>query len=323
MPNYSPDTTVAITLRHFEKESKSQAEREYDAEHGPLPAPLPDDDPSIDPRVRAIHKKRRKVRSAIVSRRKTAVYLDKLEHELQSRDHVNAALAKRLAVYHEVIADMKSKIGSMQRTIHVRNQLGVQQARHAVQPAVAYALHAQCVDGRQEHDDIGASFSLPALNDAVADASQLPISVQMCMPLSSDALQACNVDNTVGTSSHSTVTPSSITAVQNSNSSPFFLGYSEYDTPTTSTVTTPVHSTTHVTSNYDSTISVEEIDGLNNGHCEHDNTVTADSFAMETQNMVSDKNVHDYSSECSDGILSPAVGEHNPYVIAPHLDAFA
>lgn len=117
MPNYSPETTVAIMLRHFEKESKAQAEREYDGEHGLLPPAPADDDLSVSQKERDIQKKKRKVRSAIVSRRKTAVYLEKLEHELECRDEVNATLAKRLAVYHEVIGDIKNKIETMQRTL--------------------------------------------------------------------------------------------------------------------------------------------------------------------------------------------------------------
>lgn len=116
-PQYSPDTTVAITLRHFEKEAKAQAEHEYDAENGELPPPPPEDDSTIDPELRRAHKKRRKVRSAIVSRRKTAIYAEKVEKELNNRDSVNAMLSKHLSVYKEVIKDIRSKIEFMQRCV--------------------------------------------------------------------------------------------------------------------------------------------------------------------------------------------------------------
>lgn len=116
-PQYSPDTTVAITLRHFEKEAKTQAENEYDDENGILPPPPPEDDPTIHPEERKVHKKKRKVRSAIVSRRKTAIYLEKLESELETRDAVNATLAKNLTLYKEVISDVRAKIDAMQRQL--------------------------------------------------------------------------------------------------------------------------------------------------------------------------------------------------------------
>lgn len=112
-PQYSPDTAIAITLRHFEKQSKQTAEREYDVEHGMLPPPPPDDDPTIDPKVRTIHKKKRKVRSAIVSRRKTAIYVQKLEEELDTRDSLNAKLAERLDRYRCSLHVIQSQIDAL------------------------------------------------------------------------------------------------------------------------------------------------------------------------------------------------------------------
>lgn len=116
-PQYAPDTTVAIFLRQFEKDSKTQAETEYDAEHGPLPE-LPEDDDhnlSVDKKERNIQKKKRKVRSAIVSRRKSAIYEKKLEEELRVRDNINTELKTRLSVYHDVLRDVRAKIHALQR----------------------------------------------------------------------------------------------------------------------------------------------------------------------------------------------------------------
>lgn len=148
-PQYSPETTVAITLRHFEKDAKSQAEREYDDENGLLPPPPPEDDLTIDPEVRKAHKKRRKVRSAIVSRRKTAVYLEKLEGELEKRDGMNSTLNKNLALYREVIADIQAKIEAMKRSIDKRSAINNQRARaHQNYP---YQAPARQIVKRKRH----------------------------------------------------------------------------------------------------------------------------------------------------------------------------
>lgn len=116
---YSPQTTVAINLRQFEKDSKAQAEREYDAVHGPLPEPPADDDLSIDAGTRLIQKKKRKVRSAIVSRRKSAIYVEKLEAELEMRDNVNADLETRLGVFRDVLRETSSRISALQDAMQV------------------------------------------------------------------------------------------------------------------------------------------------------------------------------------------------------------
>lgn len=381
MPNYSPETTVAITLRHFEKESKGQAEQEYDTEHGPPAPPLPDDDPTIDPKVRAIHKKRRKVRSAIVSRRKTAVYLEKLEAELQSRDQVNASLAKRLAVYHEVIADIKNKIGAMQRTIQTKNQLknqldrnhhlpqiGEQQFSQNQQLNLSFGYDMNLQQQQQQHavqhqhNDItsneiaNSGFDVGALssNDVPVE-TQLQMSMQMSMPLPPQMLDTCNNQyehhdmdvntTTISTTTLNANTPSSITAIPHSNS-PFFLDYTGYDekpataaatttaaqaqvaanTITTNSTTTATLSLSQLTTAYDSTISVEEMDGTHDDMNQIDNhiesTINADSFALETHKMLMEKDVHDYSSECSDGILSPITRPQCAYVITPDIHAF-
>lgn len=118
---YSPQTTVQINLRQFEKDSKSRAEREYDEEHGPLPEPPADDDLSVDPATRQIQKKKRKVRSAIVSRRKSAIYVEKLEAELEMRDNINADLETRLGVFRDVLRETSARIQALQQTMEVRN----------------------------------------------------------------------------------------------------------------------------------------------------------------------------------------------------------
>lgn len=112
-PQYSPDTTVQISLRQFEKDAKSQAEREYDAEKGPLAS----EEDAVDIRERKIRKKNRKVRSAIVSRRKSSIYERKLEEELRMRDNVNADLKGRLSVYNDVLHDIRAKISAMESTL--------------------------------------------------------------------------------------------------------------------------------------------------------------------------------------------------------------
>lgn len=167
-PQYSPETTVAITLRHFEKEAKSQAEGEYDNENGTLPPPPPEDDLSIDPEIRKAHKKKRKVRSAIVSRRKTAIYLEKLEVELEDRDSMNTTLNKNLALYRKVIADIESKIKGMQRSVNQRSPQSnkrtrmqgsayqsqankiQKRGRSPVQPSMAHNMYLQPVPEPQQ-----------------------------------------------------------------------------------------------------------------------------------------------------------------------------
>lgn len=108
----SPDTTVAINLRFFEEESKSQAEREYDAQYGANQAPS-----ACDVHSRFTQKKRRKVRSAIVSRRKSALYEKKLEEELEMRDSVNERLKNRLNDYNTQLIDIRNKIQLLEKEL--------------------------------------------------------------------------------------------------------------------------------------------------------------------------------------------------------------
>lgn len=111
---YNAATTVAINLRQFEKDSKTQAEREYDDEHGSLPDPPADDDPTIPHQERVSQKKKRKVRSALVSRRKSAIYVEKLEAELDSRDGDNASLAAQLDVCRDVLHKTAQRIEQLE-----------------------------------------------------------------------------------------------------------------------------------------------------------------------------------------------------------------
>lgn len=112
---YNAATTVAINLRQFEKDSKAQAEREYDDEHGPLPDPPADDDPTIPVQERVSQKKKRKVRSALVSRRKSAIYVEKLEAELETRDSDNASLAAQLDVCKDVLHKTAQRIEQLEQ----------------------------------------------------------------------------------------------------------------------------------------------------------------------------------------------------------------
>eukprot|EP00178_Gracilaria_changii_P000970 TRINITY_DN1131_c0_g3_i1.p1 TRINITY_DN1131_c0_g3~~TRINITY_DN1131_c0_g3_i1.p1 ORF type:complete len:406 (+),score=81.12 TRINITY_DN1131_c0_g3_i1:179-1396(+) len=121
-PQYSPHTTVAISLRHFEKESKQQAEQEYDNEHGLLPDSAADDELCVGIQERTIQKKKRKVRSAIVSRRKNAIYEKKLEEELHHRDQVNADLRNRLTLFHDVLGNIREKISALERSMHGKHR---------------------------------------------------------------------------------------------------------------------------------------------------------------------------------------------------------
>lgn len=142
-PQYSPHTTVAISLRHFEKQSKHQAEQEYDDEHGVLPEPPAEDDPSIDIQERSIQKKKRKVRSAIVSRRKNAIYEKTLEQELHHRDHVNRDLKTRLDLFRDVLDNIRMKISALEKNIAGKSGCGNAQA------AAAMAAAAACYEQEQ------------------------------------------------------------------------------------------------------------------------------------------------------------------------------
>lgn len=133
-PQYTAATTVAINLRQFEKDSKAQAEREYDAEHGPLPEPPAEDDHTIPERERNAQKKKRKVRSAIVSRRKTAIYVEKLEAALDVRDNNNASLASQLGVCREVLRETSSRIEKLKRTLHARQDPAQKRLRPTPMP---------------------------------------------------------------------------------------------------------------------------------------------------------------------------------------------
>ncbi|CAN8076204.1 unnamed protein product [Agarophyton chilense] len=106
-----------INLRSFEEESKTQAEREYDDTYGPL-QDLPDS--SSDPKKRSLLKKRRKVRSAIVSRRKSALYEKKLEDELHLRTKVNDQLRDKLQNYSVTLAGIQQKINILQNNVPTR-----------------------------------------------------------------------------------------------------------------------------------------------------------------------------------------------------------
>lgn len=119
---YNAATTVAINLRQFEKDSKAQAEREYDDEHGPLPDPPADEDPTIPAHERVVQKKKRKVRSALVSRRKSAIYVEKLEAELDLRDGNNANLQSQVAVCRDVLHRTAQRIEQLQQTLHRSRQ---------------------------------------------------------------------------------------------------------------------------------------------------------------------------------------------------------
>lgn len=110
-------TTVAISLRQFEREAKAQAESEYDDTNGPMPEPPSADDTSIPPVVAQRMKRRRKVRSAIVSRRKSVIYLSKLERELDIKDSMNGQMETRLGVFRDVLRDTASRIDSLRQTI--------------------------------------------------------------------------------------------------------------------------------------------------------------------------------------------------------------
>lgn len=122
-PQYSPDTTIAIIRRQFEKEAKAEAERDYDAKRGPLPPSPADDDDSIDIKERTIMKKGRKVRSAIVSRKKTAIYEKKLEKALQQRDNINKELKDALSLSQDVLRGIRGKIQYLQRTLDARKEV--------------------------------------------------------------------------------------------------------------------------------------------------------------------------------------------------------
>lgn len=118
---YNATTAVAINLRQFEKESKAQAEQEYDLDHGPLPDPPADDDPTISSSERTNQKKKRKVRSAIVSRRKSHIYVEKLERELELRDADNASLASQLGVCKEVLRRTEQRIYTLRTALEARS----------------------------------------------------------------------------------------------------------------------------------------------------------------------------------------------------------
>lgn len=114
---YSPRTTINMNLRFLDRQSKKQAESEYDDEHGADPdyvaSPGPEDSSAAD-QDPAHQKKRRKVRSAIVSRRKTAIYVEKLEGDLNERENENKELREKLNAFKEVMQDIKDAIEATQ-----------------------------------------------------------------------------------------------------------------------------------------------------------------------------------------------------------------
>lgn len=114
---YSPRTTISMNLRFLDRESKKQAESEYDDEHGADPdyvaSPGPEDSSAAD-QDPAHQKKRRKVRSAIVSRRKTAIYVEKLEADLNERENENKELREKLNTFKDVMQDIKDAIEATQ-----------------------------------------------------------------------------------------------------------------------------------------------------------------------------------------------------------------
>eukprot|EP00177_Eucheuma_denticulatum_P007635 GFKZ01013887.1.p1 GENE.GFKZ01013887.1~~GFKZ01013887.1.p1 ORF type:complete len:274 (+),score=24.44 GFKZ01013887.1:86-907(+) len=155
-PQYNAATTVAINLRQFERDSKAQAESEYDAEHGPLPEPPAEDDHSIPEHERNAQKKKRKVRSAIVSRRKTAIYVEKLEAALEARDNNNASLASQLGVCREVLRETSSRIEKLKRTLHARQDPAQKRLRTTPVPRPGPSTEAPgfFLDHNETFDDL-------------------------------------------------------------------------------------------------------------------------------------------------------------------------
>lgn len=147
---YTPATTVAISLRQFEKEAKTQAEREYDADHGPLPEPPADDDTSMPVADVQRLKKKRKVRSAIVSRRKSAIYLEKLESELELKDSVNAHMETRLGVFKDVLRETSARIDAVQKALSADPGHSIpKRPRHHQHPP--HHHHSQHHSQQQDH----------------------------------------------------------------------------------------------------------------------------------------------------------------------------
>lgn len=174
---YSPATTVAISLRQFEKDAKSQAEHEYDADHGPLPEPPADDDTSMPALDVQRLKKKRKVRSAIVSRRKSAIYLEKLEAELELKDSVNAHMETRLGVFKDVLRETSARIDALQRAFATEASQNVpKRPRMSPHPHPQQLHHTHT----QHHQDQGGAFFL---DDQIDDILSIcPEEIVTCIP---------------------------------------------------------------------------------------------------------------------------------------------
>lgn len=116
-PEYNPSTAVAIALSKFDKEAKNIAEAEYDEEHGLLPERPDPADCSLDIAEREILKKKRKVRSAIVSRRKSAIYVERVEADLKMRDNINLELRSHIDISREVLRNTTERIQALEEVL--------------------------------------------------------------------------------------------------------------------------------------------------------------------------------------------------------------
>lgn len=185
----SADTTVAINLRFFEDESKNQAEREYDDHYGRLPDPP---DGGGDCKQRVIHKKRRKVRSAIVSRRKSALYEKKLEEELEFRDRVNERLKKKIAEMRDELHSIQGRIDRMEGEKHELKTPSSRQAVNGDAPRTASPSRTT---------SLPSAPPLPSVQCITRRTSTLPVSKQsLRLPSIHEPKESSQVTLSVGPS---------------------------------------------------------------------------------------------------------------------------